>query len=242
MAVINSPTNFRVLQWAKLKQKIQRDKSKQFIAEGYHCLAEASKANCLLETISTESGAPFGVSHHQVSYDVLAKLSSMATPAKMLGICKMQPARSPGEKILLIDQVHHPGNLGTIIRNGVAFCVDTIVTHASVDIYNPKVVQASQGMVFHLNIMKKPLRDYITEIKAQGYQIIGTDVRDGMPLQKARAASKHALLLGSEGDGVGEDLLSLCDIKVHIPMHPLCESLNVGVAAGILLYGLRREC
>jgi len=241
MAVINSPTNFRVLQWAKLKQKIQRDKQKQFIAEGYHCLAEAIKENCLIESISTEPNAPFGVPHHQVSYEVLAKLSSMATPAKVLGICKMQPTRAAGDKILLIDQVHHPGNLGTIIRNGVAFGVDTVVAHASVDVYNPKVVQASQGMLFHVNILKKPLREYIVDIKVQGYQIIGTDVRGGVPLHIVRAARKHALLLGSEGEGVGTDLLSMCDTKVHIPMKPACESLNVGVAAGIILYGLAQS-
>ncbi|MCL2240554.1 MAG: RNA methyltransferase [Defluviitaleaceae bacterium] len=238
MAVINSTGNFRVLQWSKLKNKAHREKQRLFIAEGYHLLSEAYKAHCLTELITTEKAAPFPVPTYQVTYDVMEKLSAMATPTKLLGICRQRDETAPGTQILLIDQVHHPGNLGTIIRSAVAFGVDTMVLGNSVDVYNAKVIQASQGMLFHINILKRPLPDFIAAIKKEGFQIIGTDVREGTPLHTVKSAKKRAILIGGEGDGVDDALLKLCDTKVTIQMDDKCESLNVGVAASIVLYGL----
>ena len=238
MAIINSLTNFRVLNWAKLKNKTYRDKQRLFLAEGFHPVQEAYKAGALQEIICTEINKNFDIPQHQVTYPVMEKLTSLATPTKLIGICH-QPAVKPcASSVLLIDQIHHPGNLGTIIRNAVAFNVDTIVLNNSVDVYNQKVIQASQGLIFHINIIKSPIKGFILQLKKDGFQIIGTDVRHGQDLRKVQAAEKRAILLGNESDGVGENLLELCDIKVNIKMNKNCESLNVGVAAGIIMHGL----
>jgi len=241
MSIINSLTNFRVLQWCKLKDKKIRDKQKLFIVEGYHLVLEAHKANCLKEVISTEKNNTFGVPTYQVTDAVMAKLSSLAAHTKILGICTQQVETNyqAHNSILLVDQVHHPGNLGTIIRNAVAFNVDTIVVNNSVDIYNQKVIQSTQGMIFHINVMKRPLQDFILELKKQNYQIIGTDVNTGLSLNSVSANKKRAVLVGNEGDGLGNELLDLCDIKVNIEMNEKCESLNVGVATGIILFCLK---
>ncbi|MCL2593289.1 MAG: RNA methyltransferase [Defluviitaleaceae bacterium] len=238
MSIINSTTNFRVLQWGKLKNKIHRDKQKLFIVEGYHLVSEAYKANCLKEVISTEKNNTFSVPSYQVTYDVMEKLSSLATPTKVLGICYQKEESHYGNNILLVDQIHHPGNLGTIIRSAVAFNVDTIVLNNSVDVYNQKVVQATQGMIFHINIIKSPIKDFILTLRKQNYQIIGTDVKDGLSLNSVKANKKRAVLVGNEGDGVGDELLDICDIKVNIKMNEKCESLNVGVATSIILFNL----
>ena len=238
MAVINSLNNFRVLQWSKLKNKMYRDKQNLFIVEGYHLVQEAYKANCLRELITTEKNSSFDVETYQVTHDVMAKLSSLATPTKIIGICSRKDETSYGGSILLVDQIHHPGNLGTIIRSAVAFNVDTVVLNNSVDVYNQKVIQASQGMIFHINIIKSPIKGFIADLKKQGFQIIGTDVKDGVDLHCVKADKKRAVLVGNEGDGVGSELLGMCDIKVNIKMNEKCESLNVGVAASIILYGL----
>jgi len=238
MAVINSLNNFRVLQWNKLKNKAYRDKQNLFIIEGYHLVQEAYKADCLKELITTEKNNSFDVVSHQVTYDVMEKLSSLATPTKMIGICSRKEEAGYGDNILLVDQIHHPGNLGTIIRSAVAFNVDTIVLNNSVDVYNQKVIQATQGMIFHINIIRSPIKDFILILKQQNYQIIGTDVKEGLHLQSVKADKKRAVLVGNEGDGVGNELLDICDIKVNIKMNEKCESLNVGVAASIILYGL----
>ncbi|MCL2501030.1 MAG: RNA methyltransferase [Defluviitaleaceae bacterium] len=238
MAVINSVNNFRVKQWIKLKNKPQRDKQRQFIAEGYHLVSEAYKAGRLLEFISLEKDTRFDVPSYQVTYEVMERLTSMATSAKALGICARQKEGEYGDVILLADQIHHPGNLGTIIRSAVAFGVDTIALANSVDVYNPKVIQASQGMLFHINIINRDMKDFLLTLKDEGYQIIGTDVREGVPLRDVKPNTKRAILIGNEGDGLGDGLLNECDIKVNIKMNDKCESLNVGVAASIILYGL----
>jgi TrmH family RNA methyltransferase len=238
VALINSVNNFRVLQWGKLKNKTQRDRQGLFIVEGYHLVLEAYKANRLVELITLEKNTPFDVPTFQVTYDVMEKLTSMATPAKLLGICAQQREGECGDVVLLADQIHHPGNLGTIIRSAVAFDVDTIVLENSADVYNQKVIQGSQGMIFHINIIKKPLKEFLVTLIKQKYQIIGTDVNEGIPLQAVKASKKRAVLIGNESDGVSGDLLKLCDVKLHIKMNEKCESLNVGVAAGIILHGL----
>jgi len=241
MAVINSLNNFRVVQWNKLKIKAARDKASLFMAEGYHLVSEAFRANCLKEIITTEKNKPFDVDTYHVTYDVMEKLSSLATPTKIIGICQQQEKRTHIGNVLLVDQIHNPGNLGTIIRSAVAFDFDTMVLNNSVDVYNHKVIQSTQGMLFHLNIIKSPIKDFIAELKKENYQIIGTDVRDGVNLQDVKPGEKRAVLVGNEGEGVSDDLLDMCDIKVNIKMNENCESLNVGVAASIVLYSLSQN-
>jgi len=239
MPIINSLNNFRVLQWTKLKDKKHRDSQKLFVVEGYHLILEAYKAGYLKELITTDKSTDFSVTTYQVTKDVMKKISSLATPTRLLGICHQKEEDQYQGSILLVDQIHHPGNLGTIIRNAVAFNVDTIVLNNSVDVYNQKVIQSSQGMVFHLNIIKSPLKDFILELKKKDYQIIGTDVSEGLSLGTVKANEKRAVLIGNEGDGVSGELLGLCDIKVNIEMNEKCESLNVGVATGIILFCLQ---
>ncbi|MBR0230336.1 MAG: RNA methyltransferase [Erysipelotrichaceae bacterium] len=238
MKEINSTTNFRVLQWKKLQDKNKRNETRQFMVEGYHLVSEAYKAGQLVEVITTENRCDFDVPAYKVRYDVLKELSSMATPNKIIGICAQKEAGPYGNNVLLVDKIHHPGNLGTIIRSAVAFNVDTIVINESVDVYNQKVVQATQGMLFHINIIKGSLQQFIPELKGNGYQIIGTDVRDGVELEDFVPARKHALIVGNEGEGLDDETLDMCDAKVNIAMNPNCESLNVGVATGIILYKL----
>lgn len=239
MKEINSKDNFRVLQWIKLKDKVKRNERKQFIVEGYHLVSEAYKANQLVEVITTESRCDFDVPVYKVRYDVLKEISSMATPNKIIGICCQKEAGDYGNNVLVVDQIHHPGNLGTIIRSAVAFNVDTIVVSDSVDVYNQKVVQATQGMIFHINIIKAPIYDFIAKLKERKYQIIGTDVREGVELDQFRARERHALIVGNEGEGLSNEILDMCDVKLNIEMNKNCESLNVGVATGIILYHLR---
>ena len=251
--LINSQTNFRVKQWLKLKDKFNRDKQKRFLVHGYHLVAEAFSAGLIEEVICTikpneaelllsksrmhnanrlDAGA---VPIYQVTNEVMEKLTVMAVPQKIMGVSKQNAAASINGNVVLVNAVHHPGNLGTIIRNAAAFDVDTIVLESSVDVYNPKVVQAPQGMVFHVNILKCPLGGQINDLKNRGYQIIGTDVKNGKSLKDFLPQKNWGLLLGSESEGLNSTLLNMCDEKIKIDMHKKCESLNVGVAAGIIL-------
>ncbi|MEE3343395.1 MAG: RNA methyltransferase [Bacilli bacterium] len=239
MKEINSINNFRVVQWLKLKDKNNRNSQKLFMVEGYNLIQEAYKTNSLKEIITTEDNCEFDIPTFKVRKDIMKKISSLATPHKMIGVCYQKEAKKYGNNILLVDKIHHPGNLGTIIRSAVAFNVDTIVINDSVDVYNQKVIQATQGMIFHINIIKSSLIEFINKIKKDNYQIIGTDVREGISLDKFKPIKKHALLIGNEGNGLDDDILNKCDTKINIEMNKNCESLNVGVATGIILFYLK---
>ena len=241
MPVINSLNNFRVLQWLKLKDRQRRNSQKLFVAEGWHLVSEAYKTRFLNEIITTEKSVEFDAPTYQVTYEVMEKLSSLATPTKIMGVCRQLESDEIKDSVLLVDQVHHPGNLGTIIRNAAAFGVDTVALDGSVDVYNQKVIQATRGMLFHVNIVKKRLNEFIVDLKRQGYLIIGADANAGVSPERIRAGERRAVLVGNEAFGAGGDLLGLCDAKVRIEMSTACDSLNVGVATGIILYCLNRN-
>ena len=164
------------------------------------------------------------------------------SPPDVLALCKMANDNVVlGEKILLLDGIQDPGNLGTIIRSAVAFNVDTIcLSPDTVDIYNPKVLRSTQGMIFHTNIIIKSLKEIISMLKEREIPIYGTRVDYGIDVSTLREKDrkKYALVMGNEGNGVSEEILDMCDEYIYISMNPDVESLNVGVATSIILYEL----
>ena len=142
-------------------------------------------------------------------------------------------------KILMLDGVQDPGNLGTIIRSSVAFNVDTIiVSNDTVDMYNSKVLRATQGMIFNINIIERNIEDTIVNLKKNGYIVYGTKVNGGKSLKSVEKSKKFAIIMGNEGKGVSSSILDLCSDYIYIDMNSNCESLNVGVATSIILYEL----
>ena len=112
------------------------------------------------------------------------------------------------------------------------------MSNNSVDLYNIKVLRASQGMNFHLNIVRCELTNKIKELKDNGYTIYGTDVINGIDVKSVKNDKKYAIIMGNEGNGVKKDLLDMCSDYIYIDMNSKCESLNVGVATSIILYEL----
>ena len=106
------------------------------------------------------------------------------------------------------------------------------------DLYNSKVVRSTQGMLFNINILRRDIKEEIANLKSKNYLILGTDVYNGSDVSKYTVNKKFALVLGNEGTGVSEEVKSLCDDNLYIKMNSNCESLNVSVAASILMYEL----
>ena len=156
-----------------------------------------------------------------------------------MAIVEKKKEESIGNKVVILDRVQDPGNLGTIIRSATAFNFDTIIlSNDSVDLYNSKVVRSTQGMLFNINILRRDIKEEITNLKSKNYLILGTDVYNGSDVSKYTVNKKFALVLGNEGTGVSEEVKSLCDDNLYIKMNSNCESLNVSVAASILMYEL----
>ena len=148
-----------------------------------------------------------------------------------------------GNKIVLLDGIQDPGNLGTIIRSSLAFNVSCIVlSKTCVDLYNPKVLRATQGMIFHIPIIIKDTKDVIDDMYEKKIPVYGTSVVNGIIPKNltSEEKSKFCLIMGNEGNGLSNELLKLCDKNLYIPMNSKVESLNVSVACSILLYELGR--
>ena len=243
MEIIKSLENKRIKRLSKLLIKKYRDEADVFLVEGEHLVEEAYKTNTLVEIFQTEDfSLEYNVPTTLVSAFVLKKLCSSVTPQKVVGVVKKLEEKEIGNKILILDDIQDPGNLGTIIRSSVAFGVDTIVVSPkTVDIYNDKVIRASDGMLFYSNIIKRDIISFIQEIHKKGYQILGTKVTGGENVKTIVCLSSFALVMGNEGAGVKEEILSHCDKYLYIPMASTCESLNVGVATSILLYELNNK-
>lgn len=239
MEKITSLDNKKVVNWTKLNDKKYRDLSATFLVEGEHLLLEALKYHAVEEIIVTDEQLyDEDVPHYQVSINIMKKLSNLTTPPKVIPVCHKIDEGEITEKIILLDGIQNPGNLGTIIRTALAFNFKTIILgDNTVDIYNEKVIRASEGMIFSVNILKRNLADYIYELKEKDYLIVGTDVNDGIDVKKIKC-DKLALIVGNEGNGIDKALLKECDKLVNIKMNPACESLNVGIAASILMYEL----
>ena len=156
-----------------------------------------------------------------------------------MGVCEKKHDQIKGDHLLILDEIQDPGNLGTIIRSAVAFNIDTIIlSKNTVDLYNEKVLRATQGLIFSINIVRADLPEAIIALKKQNFKIYATKVNGGKTLKNIEKPAKFAIIMGNEGNGVSNSLLELCDDYLYIPMNGKCESLNVGVATSIILYEL----
>ena len=236
--IITSLNNPTIKEISKLKNKKYRDLTNTYLVEGDHLVEEAYKNNLLIKIILLEDTiCNYDIEKIYVTKEVMKKLTELDTPNKIIGIVKKNTPLPIGNKILILDNIQDPGNLGTIIRSSVAFDIDTIVLSPNtVDIYNPKVIRSTQGMIFYTNIITLELKEFINEIKTKNYTIFGTNVRNGKNIKEITLPEKIALVLGNEGQGVSKEIESLCDDNIYIKMSSKCESLNVSVATSILLY------
>ena len=243
--VITSLENDRVKKYVRLQRKKNRDLENLYIVEGEHLVIEADKAG-VIEEIILLNGENYDYNYpvFYVTDEILNKISTMDTAPKIMAVCrKNSNSTIIGNKILVLDGVQDPGNLGTIIRSSLAFNVDTIVLlENSVDLYNPKVLRATQGMYNYINIVNKDFNEVYKYMKDNNITIYGTSVVNGIDASSLNKEEKkkYCLIMGNEGQGIREEIFNMCDKNLYIKMNEKVESLNVGVACSILLYELGR--
>ena len=236
--LIESIDNKKIKSLRKLHSKKYRDEEKKFLVEGIHLVKEAYNSENLIEVILLD-GEEIDIDANitYVTKNVMKSLSELETPYNIIGVCKYSCEKELGDKILMLDNIQDPGNLGTIIRSSVAFNIDTIyLSETSVDLYNSKVLRGCQGMNFHINIIRGDLKKCITNLKDKEYTIYTTDVNNGKELKNIKKSNKYVIIMGNEGNGVSKEISDLSDEKIYIDMNENCESLNVAVATSIILY------
>lgn len=237
---LTSVNNEKVRFWEKLKVKKYRDINKLFLIEDEHLLKEALNNNMVKEIITTQKDGVYDIDTYYVNEKIMKLLSSQVTSAKVIGVCFFKEEKIEDGNIIVLDDLQDPGNLGTIIRSAVAFNFKNIVlSNNSVDIYNPKVVRASEGMLFHINYIRTDIKEFLNNLD-KSYLKITTDVNNGENIKNINF-KKVAIIIGNEGNGVRKEISDICDKKVYIKMNSNCESLNASVSASILMYEVNNE-
>lgn len=239
--VIESKDNKKIKYINKLRNNRFMQEEQKFIVEGEHLVKEAKEAGVLLETYSI-SDENYGVSNNVISPLIMDYISMLPSPSTVIGICKFIPENnSLGNKIIILDNVQDPGNLGTIIRSAKAFNIDTVVLSLnSVKKYNEKVIRAAQGMLFKVNVVNKELKYFIPYLKQNGYNVYGTNVENGISMDSISFDDKVAIVMGNEGTGISEEIKCILDKNIYIETNDECESLNVSVAASIIMYEMSK--
>ena len=231
-----------------LTDRSAREASGEYIADGTKLLGEALRWTpdsllTVVATPSTELGRlPPGVRLAEVPEDLMAWLSPMKSPQGALFTCRL-PRQAPlalRPGTLILDGLQDPGNVGTIPRAAVAGDWHVVLTPGCADPYGPKTVRASMGAVFRTPPQQADHRTVAEACRAQGIPLVATALTDtAEPIDRVDL-SGAAVVIGSEGRGVGAFFCDRADKSVVIPMNPRCESLNAAVAATVVLWQMSR--
>ena len=205
-------------------------------------------------TAKKRNEAANGIRMYQVDEKVMAKLSDTKAPQGVLAVIRtpeqnlrqLRPgtASDNNAPVIILDRVQDPGNLGTIIRTADAVgALGLILLEGCVDAYSPKVVRASMGSLFHLPVVQDvTAEEALTWCYRNGYEPAATALKNAQNVYKADISKKMAFLFGNEANGVAEELQAAVETRLFIPMAGLAESMNVAMAAGIILFeGLRQR-
>nr|WP_310739764.1 RNA methyltransferase [Oceanobacillus alkalisoli] len=244
--LITSLTNGKVKAWRKLHKRKGRKEQQMFLIEGSHLVEEAWKSGQKIVEIIAEENVSIpawsaNLPVERVSNQVFTHISQTTTPQGVAAIIKMQPVTViTGNQLVMLDAIQDPGNLGTIIRTADAAGIDAVILgEGTVDLYNDKVIRATQGSLFHIPVYEADLKEEIPSLRERGYEIWATALEDATYYHEVKTPEKVGLILGNEGAGVQRDLLQQADKRVKIPIYGKAESLNVSIAAGILMYHLK---
>ena len=245
---------------AELKQKKYRTQNGLYLAEGLRTAEEAVayKAVETLFYVATddertmrllEDAAAQNIKLVCVSENVMKKIADTETPQGIIAVCKMRQPKlenllASGKMLLVLDRVGDPGNIGTMLRTADAAGIGGLVLlRGCADIYAPKTVRSSMGSLFHIPVLSGVSeQEFVSAAKKAGYDLLVTCLDGADNLYKADLSGRIAFVMGNEAGGVSETLLEKADKRVYIPMAGRAESLNVAMAAGIVMFeALRRK-
>ena len=258
--MIDNPRSPRVRAVAKLAKREARSQTGLFLLEGPQAVSEALtfRPELIVDLFATptalerhpaiaSAAADTDLEVEFVTEQVLEAMADTVTPQGVVAVCRQFPtsvkdilAGQP-KLIAILEEVRDPGNAGTIIRAADAAGADAVIfTGRSVDLYNPKVVRATTGSLFHLPVaVDNELESVIERTKAVGVQVIAADIKgaDLLAARKAGAlASPTAWLFGNEARGLSDEHYALADWVITVPIYGHAESMNLATAASVCLY------
>lgn len=249
-----SASNDKIKHIKKLAKKREREKCGEFIIEGKRSVCDAVKNGAEVSYIifSDEPDVPFPPEIPQFLTDAhtFSEITDTESPQDMLAVVKAASFDAESvfsgkyDLIVLCDRVQDPGNIGTIIRTADAVgSAAVILSSGCADLYNPKVVRSTMSSVFNIPIIKDAdVVGALRRLSESGYRTFcGALSENCVSLFDADFSGKCVIVIGNEGSGVSDEIITLCDSAVKIPMLGKAESLNASVSAGILMYEVLRQ-
>ena len=244
MEHITSRKNPKIQHIKKLgSSKAYRTECGEFLCDGRKLLEEAVSNGAEVLTIvycgEVPAVMPEGAAVIEVTRDIIEYVSPMKTPQDVLFVCKMphkSEAFASGGKYIVIEEVQDPGNVGTIMRTARAMGYDCVILlPGCADLYSPKTVRSTMGAIFRQNAIEADF-EFLRELKNNGVTLMGATLAEDSVDIRTVKFENFAVCIGSEGRGLSNELLELCDKKIIIPMMQECESLNAAMAAGIIMW------
>ncbi|SFM07376.1 RNA methyltransferase, TrmH family [Gracilibacillus orientalis] len=246
--MLTSVKNEKIKNWRKLKKKKERDLQSQFMIEGFHLIEEAHKSNWAIIEIIYQTGIEVNADwltypSYEVSDNVMAALTDTKTPQGIMAVVrKNKCSERQSKRALLVDRIQDPGNLGTMIRTADAAGFDTVILgKGTVDLFNDKVIRSTQGSMFHLHVYEADLNDEIARLQQEGIEVWSTGLDNATYYHKLEVPEKLAIMVGNEGAGVDPEHMKKSTQNVKIPIYGQAESLNVSIAAAILMYEVAKK-
>ena len=235
---ITSLDNNQVKRVASLHKKKYRDEYKEFFIEGMKTIKEAIKYEQNIINIfynPKEIEYDLDLPGVKVTKEIIAKMTDTSTPQGIVAVCKLPEWElNKKDKLIFLDRVQDPGNVGTIIRTADAFGFDgVLLSEGCADVYSPKVVRATMGSLFHLPIKQNVSIEEIVSLKCKVYSS-SLEVKEY--LDDVEVETPFVLVIGNEGQGISDEVKKITDKFVKIDMAGNAESLNASIAAGILMY------
>ena len=229
-----------------LSSRKERQQSGLFVADGTKLLQEAIRWWPGLDTVILSQGVemdiPANVRTVVVPEDVMESISPMQTPQGALFLCRLPEKKTftPQAGMLLLDGIQDPGNLGAILRTADALQIPVALLEGCADPYSHKVVRASMGAVFRTEVMQTTWAEAKISCVETGIPIGVTALNDKAKDLREAPIEKMAVVIGSEGQGVRQEILDCAEHALIIPMNPNCESLNAAIAAAIVMWQMKQ--
>jgi TrmH family RNA methyltransferase len=257
LEVIESRDNSLIKEVKKLKEKKHRIEKEQFLIEGFRFVEEALKSSFEVpyiflseeaenryEDFKLQEKLQPGTKVYLVKESVLKQLSSTETPQGIAAVVKNKAVAIENKQgfYVLVDRLQDPGNMGTIIRSAHASgAIGIIMTKGTVDPYNEKTLRSTMGSIFNIQIIEDFDLSKTRELKNKGFKLVVSSLEDSQDFFTVDLRGKVIIAVGNEGSGISDEIYSLEDIRVKIPMPGGAESLNAGAAASIMMFEIVRQ-
>jgi TrmH family RNA methyltransferase len=246
---IESAQNKTIKEINALKMKKERDRTGLFVLEGERLVGEAIGAEYVAVSEDYDGSIPETPILYKIRPDIFSKLSETVSSQGIIAVCRQMSydvedvLNKKNPLFAVLENVNDPGNMGTILRTADAAGADAVfISKGSVDMYNPKTVRATMGSIFHLPIFKDvDMGELISKFKDKNITTVAALLNGTSTPYDVDMTKGCAILIGNEANGLTEETAKKADVPVLIPMPGKAESMNAGVAAGILIYEAVRQ-